>query len=232
MRFIPLYLLIIFITYSCSFIDREKRTINDLIPINSSLIIRIDSPNKFKSDIINNSVSLKILDQEKTFDFKKQIEIIEKLPENNPILICLNNQKENKSFTIISKQANKELDFKNQKIYNKIIDSIYVISNSLNQIEKVELRNNNLYEKLVENEVNIYQWISAPVKRACNKRRTNNLYIKVDTPYDIPYEYLQLEVLSGNKKTSKTYTNGIIKGNNQENNFSYKSIRLQRHLIN
>ncbi len=87
-------------------------------------------------------------------------------------------------------------------------------------------------KSLVENEVNIYQWISAPVKRACNKRRTNNLYIKVDTPYDIPYEYLQLEVLSGNKKTSKTYTNGIIKGNNQENNFSYKSIRLQRHLIN
>ena len=154
MRFIPLYLLIIFITYSCSFIDREKRTINDLIPINSSLIIRIDNPNKFKSDIINNSVSLKILDQEKTFDFKKQIEIIEKLPENNPILICLNNQKENKSFTIISKQANKELDFKNQKIYNKIIDSIYVISNSLNQIEKVELRNNNLYEKFKKLDTN------------------------------------------------------------------------------
>ena len=85
---------------------------------------------------------------------------------------------------------------------------------------------------LIENEENNYQWISASVKRACNKRRTNNLYIKVDTPYDIPYEYITLEVLSGNRKTSKTYINGIIKGNNQENNFSYDSIRLQRHLIN
>lgn len=90
----------------------------------------------------------------------------------------------------------------------------------------------NFNKPLIEDEENVYQWISAPVKRACNKRRTNNLYIKVNTPYDIPYEYITLEVLSGNKKTSKTYTNGIIKGNNQENYFSYNSVRLQRHLIN
>lgn len=90
----------------------------------------------------------------------------------------------------------------------------------------------NFNKPLIENEENIYQWISAPVKRACNKRRTNNLYIKANTSYDIPYEYITLEVLSGNRKTSKTYTNGIIKGNNQVNNFSYNSIRLQRHLIN
>ena len=90
----------------------------------------------------------------------------------------------------------------------------------------------NFIKPLIENEENIYQWISAPVKRACNKRRTNNLFIKTNTPYDIPYEYITLEVLSGNRKTTKTYTNGIIKGNNQENYFSYDSIRLQRHLIN
>ena len=147
MRFIPLYFLIIFITSSCNFIDPKKKTIDDLIPINTSLIIRVDNPNKFKSDIINNSVSLKILDKKDDFNFKSQIEIINKLSENNPILICLSDQKENKSFTIITKQDELPVDIKNENIYKKIIDSIYVISNSLNQIEKTELRNNIFYEK-------------------------------------------------------------------------------------
>ena len=56
-------------------------------------------------------------------------------------------EKENKIFTIITRKGNLDLDIKNETIYNKIIDSIYVISNSLNQIEKAELRKNDLYEK-------------------------------------------------------------------------------------
>ena len=79
MRFIALYLLIFFITSSCNFIDPTNKTIDELIPSNTSLIIRVDNPNKFKSDIINNSASLKIINQVDGFDFKNQIEIINKL---------------------------------------------------------------------------------------------------------------------------------------------------------
>ena len=147
MRFIALYLLIFFITSSCNFIDPTNKTIDELIPSNTSLIIRVDNPNKFKSDIINNSASLKIINQVDGFDFKNQIEIINKLSDENPILICLSDQKENRSFTIITRKGNLDLDIKNETIYNKIVDSIYVISNSLNQIEKAELRRNDLYEK-------------------------------------------------------------------------------------
>ena len=147
MRFIALYLLIFFITSSCNFIDPTNKTIDELIPSNTSLIIRVDNPNKFKSDIINNSASLKIINQVDGFDFKNQIEIINKLSDENPILICLSDEKENNSFTIISKKGNLDLDIKNDNIYSKIVDSIYIISNSLNQIEKTSLRRNNLYEK-------------------------------------------------------------------------------------
>ena len=147
MRFIALYLLIFFITSSWNFIDPTNKTIDELIPSNTSLIIRVDNPNKFKSDIINNSASLKIINQGDGFDFKNQIEIINKLSDENPILICLSDQKENRSFTIITRKGNLDLDIKNETIYNKIVDSIYVISNSLNQIEKAELRRNDLYEK-------------------------------------------------------------------------------------
>ena len=147
MRFIALYLLIFFITSSCNFIDPTNKTIDELIPSNTSLIIRVDNPNKFKSDIINNSASLKIINQVDGFDFKNQIEIINKLSDENPILICLSDQKENRSFTIITRKGNLDLDIKNETIYNKIVDSIYVISNSLNQIQKAELRRNDLYEK-------------------------------------------------------------------------------------
>ena len=69
MRLISLYLLIIFSTYSCNFIEINKRNIDELIPENTSLIIRINNPSKFKSDIINNAVSLKLIESEIDYKF-------------------------------------------------------------------------------------------------------------------------------------------------------------------
>ncbi len=147
MRLISLYLLLIFSTYSCNFIEINKQTIDDLIPENTSLIIRIDNPSKFKSDIINNAVSLKLLANQTDYKFNEQIKIVEKFSGKNPILICLSDEKNNKSYTIITKQSNELIDFSNDQVYNKIIDSIYVISNSQSKIEKSELKTSHLYEK-------------------------------------------------------------------------------------
>ena len=147
MRLISLYLLLIFSTYSCNFIEINKQTIYDLIPENTSLIIRIDNPSKFKSDLINNAVSLKLLANQTDYKFNEQIKIVEKFSGKNPILICLSDEKNNKSYTIITKQSNELIDFSNDQVYNKIIDSIYVISNSQSKIEKSELKTSHLYEK-------------------------------------------------------------------------------------
>ena len=81
MRLISLYLLLIFSTYSCNFIEINKQTIDDLIPDNTSLIIRIDNPSKFKSDLINNAVSLKLLANQTDYKFNEQIKIVEKFSE-------------------------------------------------------------------------------------------------------------------------------------------------------
>ena len=147
MRLISLYLLLFFSTYSCNFIEINKQTIDDLIPENTSLIIRIDNPSKFKSDLINNAVSLKLLANQTGYKFNEQIKIVEKFSGKNPILICLSDEKNNKSYTIITKQSNELIDFSNDQVYNKIIDSIYVISNSQSKIEKSELKTSHLYEK-------------------------------------------------------------------------------------
>ena len=147
MRLISLYLLLIFSTYSCNFIEINKQTIDDLIPDKTSLIIRIDNPSKFKSDLINNAVSLKLLANQTDYKFNEQIKIVEKFSGKNPILICLSDEKNNKSYTIITKQSNELIDFSNDQVYNKIIDSIYVISNSQSKIEKSELKTSHLYEK-------------------------------------------------------------------------------------
>ncbi len=142
-----LYLFIAFFIYSCNFIDKKPSSLDDFIPQETSIIIRIDNPNKFKSDILNNSLASNIFNSEHNYNFKKQIKIIENLSENNPILICLSGDKENNSFTILTRQNKTDLEISNDNIYKKIIDSIYIISNSENQIEKSVLNKSKLYEK-------------------------------------------------------------------------------------
>ncbi len=146
-RLNPLYLFIAFFIYSCNFIDKKPSSLDDFIPQETSIIIRIDNPNKFKSDILNNSLASNIFNSEHNYNFKKQIKIIENLSENNPILICLSGDKENNSFTILTRQNKTDLEISNDNIYKKIIDSIYIISNSENQIEKSVLNKSKLYEK-------------------------------------------------------------------------------------
>ena len=146
-RLNPLYLFIAFFIYSCNFIDKKPSSLDDFIPQDASIIIRIDNPNKFKSDILNNSLALNIFNNEHNYNFKKQINIIENLSENNPLLICLSGDKENNSFTILTRQNKTDLEISNDNIYKKIIDSIYIISNSANQIEKSVLNKSKLYEK-------------------------------------------------------------------------------------
>ncbi|MDG2173625.1 MAG: hypothetical protein P8K70_01195 [Flavobacteriaceae bacterium] len=147
MRLNPLYLLIVFFIYSCNFIDKNSSSLNNFIPKDASLIIRIHNPNKFKSDVLNNSLALNVFNNEDNYNFKKQIKIIESLSENNPILICLSGDKKNNSFTIITRQNKTDLEISNDAIYKKIIDSIYIISNSADKIEKSALNKSRLYEK-------------------------------------------------------------------------------------
>ena len=147
MRLNPLYLLIVFFIYSCNFIDKNPSSLDSFIPKDASIIIRIHNPNKFKSDVLNNSLALNVFNNEDNYNFKKQIKIIESLSENNPILICLSGDKKNNSFTIITRQNKTDLEISNDTIYKKIIDSIYIISNSADKIEKSALNKSKLYEK-------------------------------------------------------------------------------------
>jgi len=147
MRLNPLYLIIVFFIHSCNFIDKSPSSINNFIPKDASIIIRIHNPNKFKSDVLNNSLALNAFNNEHNYNFKKQIKIIESLPENNPILICLSGDKKNNSFTIITRQNKTDIEISNDTIYKKIIDSIYIISNSADKIEKSALDKSRVYEK-------------------------------------------------------------------------------------
>ena len=110
MRLNPLYLIIVFFIHSCNFIDKSPSSINNFIPKDASIIIRIHNPNKFKSDVLNNSLALNAFNNEHNYNFNKQIKIIESLSENNPILICLSGDKKNNSFTIITRQNKSDIE--------------------------------------------------------------------------------------------------------------------------
>ena len=89
MRLNPLYLLIVFFIHSCNFIDKNPSSLNSFIPKDASIIIRIHNPNKFKSDVLNNSLALNVFNNEDNYNFKKQIKIIESLSENSQISFTL-----------------------------------------------------------------------------------------------------------------------------------------------
>ena len=55
--------------------------------------------------------------------------------------------KKNNSFTIITRQNKTDIEISNDTIFKKIIDSISIISNSADKIEKIALNKSKLYEK-------------------------------------------------------------------------------------
>jgi len=87
--------------------DRPKN-IEEFIPENSSIIIKIHNLGKFKSDIKNNEVLNEIRSIE--YNTKKQLELINNFNDETELLICISKNISEEVFTIITKDSVKEYD--------------------------------------------------------------------------------------------------------------------------
>ncbi len=135
-----IYLFLIF--WSCNIIEYTPQEIENFIPVKSSIIIKINNLGKFKSDIANNELLLKVSKLDSKYNFKSQLGLINNFNDNSEILICLSNISNENVFTVITKDS-----ASNHKLYHKSINGINIYSNSLTNVNGITARVDDKYNK-------------------------------------------------------------------------------------
>ena len=128
------------IFWSCNIIENKSKDIKNFIPVNSSVIIKIDNLGKFKSDIKNNKLLDDLSKSDLKYNFKKQIKLINNFQDESQIIICLN---ENENiFTVITKDSSN-----NHDLHFRKIGDVNIFSNSSSTIKSIKEQANTEYNK-------------------------------------------------------------------------------------
>ena len=128
------------IFWSCNITENKSKDIKNFIPVNSSVIIKIDNLGKFKSDIKNNKLLDDLSKSDLKYNFKKQIKLINNFQDESQIIICLN---ENENiFTIITKDSSN-----NHDLHFRKIGDVNIFSNSSSTIKSIKEQVNTEYNK-------------------------------------------------------------------------------------
>ena len=133
-----IYLFLIF--WSCNITENKSKDIKNFIPVNSSIIIKIDNLGKFKSDIKNNKLLDDLSKSDLKYNFKKQIKLINNFQDESQIIICLNENE--KIFTIITKDSSN-----NHDLHFRKIGDVNIFSNSSSTIKSIKEQANTEYNK-------------------------------------------------------------------------------------
>ena len=130
------------IFWSCNIIENKSKEIKNFIPINTSVIIKIDNLGKFKSDVKNNRLLDDLSKSDLKYNFKKQIKLINNFQDESEIIICLNENGDEKIFTVITKDSSN-----NHDLHFRKIGDINIFSNSLSTINSIKEQANIDYNK-------------------------------------------------------------------------------------
>lgn len=138
-----LFVLIVFFTiYSCSNGRNGDTELMDLIPDNSSVVLKIKELESFKSDLKNNDLFEAVSSTKRSKDLLKQLEFLDHLRTDSQILVCFENIDDKIEYTIITKYYDSLitiLESDSTKIYSKILDSIYIGSSSKFILDNIKL---------------------------------------------------------------------------------------------
>ena len=130
------------IFWSCNIIENKSKEIKNFIPINTTVIIKIDNLGKFKSDVKNNRLLDDLSKSDLKYNFKKQIKLINNFQDESEIIICLNENGDEKIFTVITKDSSN-----NHDLHFRKIGDINIFSNSLSTINSIKEQANIDYTK-------------------------------------------------------------------------------------
>lgn len=167
-------ILIISLFYSCDSDSTKIKDINDFIPKNTSLVLKINDFEALKSDINTNSFLSK-LKSSQPYLFFEQKEVFKHLNPSSQSLICITENNDKSTITFITrltkdlfnidsipnkavenlslkKQSYQKISINEQDYFTLIKDSIFVASSSQNVIE--QLINGKSQKDLVFNKIN------------------------------------------------------------------------------
>ena len=134
------YFYVFLFLWGCNLIHDRPKNIEEFIPENSSIIIKIHNLGKFKSDIKNNEVLNEIGNLK--YNTEKQLKLINSLNDETELLICLSKNINEDIFTIITKDSIKKYD-----VFHKRIDNVNIYSNSSKNINDIQTNINYEFKK-------------------------------------------------------------------------------------
>lgn len=136
-------LIILSICFSCNNSRGNKTSITQLIPDSTSIVLKINTLETFKSDF-KNSAFIKELSSTQVFkNFNASIENLEKFNTSNELLMCFSSSGDSLNYTFITKYHDSLLQESDSfKLYNTILDSIFVASNSNSIITNLTVQAN------------------------------------------------------------------------------------------
>lgn len=145
------FILLIFLTnYSCNNTKKSTTKLTQLIPENSSVVIKINDLETFKSDIKNNDFISKLPSSVLQKSVSKHLE---NLNTNNPVLVCFETNDSIVNYSFLTKFHDSLFGINKTdslKMYFKIIDSIYVGSSSRLILDKLRVNENSVFKNLYE----------------------------------------------------------------------------------
>jgi len=133
--------------FSCNNSKKSITELFHLIPENTSLVIKINDLKSFKSDIKNNDFINKLPSSDLQNNIKNHLE---NLKTNSPILICFIDSLNKTNYTIVTKNHDSLITIGRDSLqfYSKIIDSIYIGSNSQSIIDNLKPSENLIFDPL------------------------------------------------------------------------------------
>ena len=162
------YFYVFLVLWGCNLVNDRPKDIEDYIPENSLIIIKIHNLGKFKSDIKNNEVLNKIGNLK--YNTKKQLELINNLNDETEIIISLTKNINEEVFTIITKDSIKEFD-----VFHKRINNINIYSNSLKNINEIQINYNKDFNKYAKT-FNVNDSFSLILKEEISKEFLNSIF--------------------------------------------------------
>lgn len=162
------YFYVFLVLWGCNLVNDRPKDIEDYIPENSLIIIKIHNLGKFKSDIKNNEVLNKIGNSK--YNTKKQLELINNLNDETELIISLTKNINEEVFTIITKDSIKEFD-----VFHKRINNINIYSNSLKNINEIQINYNKDFNKYAKT-FNVNDSFSLILKEEISKDFLNSIF--------------------------------------------------------
>ena len=162
------YFYVFLVLWGCNLVNDRPKDIEDYIPENSLIIIKIHNLGKFKSDIKNNEVLNKIGNLK--YNTKKQLELINNLNDETELIISLTKNINEEVFTIITKDSIKEFD-----VFHKRINNINIYSNSLKNINEIQINYNKDFNKYAKT-FNVNDSFSLILKEEISKDFLNSIF--------------------------------------------------------